>query len=122
MLGSHYRVIGERALHGESAVRLLGAISLLAGTAQLAFAAGRGEKRDADAIADGDAGDVRSQRFDASNAFMPERQRRERQLLQACDEQVRMADAASFHPHQRLSHAGLRRVLGDHNDLPARVT
>jgi hypothetical protein len=79
-------------------VGLLGAKASATGGAQVARAADRGQERHAGAIARSPVSHLRADGFHPADPFVAQGDRRERQLFQAGDEEVRVTDAARFHP------------------------
>ena len=97
-------------MQGVAEVGLLGAEALAAGGAPLAGAAGGAEKGDARAVAGEPIVDAGADRFHAADAFVAQSEGRQRQLLQAGDEQVGMADAAGLHAQQDFAGGGFGEV------------
>ena len=77
-------------MNGISGIKLPPTVALAPGAAEFTLAAGGGKESDADAISGRDARHARPQGFHTSDAFVTERQRKQRQTLQSSDKQVRM--------------------------------
>ena len=97
-------------MQGVAEVGLLRTEALAAGGAPLAGSAGGAQEGDARAVAGRPAVDAGADRLHAADAFVAQRERRQRQLLEAGDEEIGVAEAAGFHAEQDFAGGGFGEV------------
>ena len=103
-------VIAERALQGVAEIGLLRTKALAAGGAPLAGSAGGAQEGDARAVARDPVLNAGADCFDAPDAFVTEREGREGEFLQACDEEIGVAESAGFHAEEDFAGGGFGEV------------
>ncbi len=108
--GGSHGVIAKRALEGVAEVGLFGTEALAAGDAPLAGSTGGAQKGDARAVAGGPIVNAGADRLDAADAFVTEGEGDEGKLLQACDEEVGVAESTGFHAEENFAGGGFGEV------------